>query len=117
MSQQGIDLVGVKDSKVCKNVVFDIHHSSGMGIVVKAGSNNVEIAQNEVYTCGNAAIACGQVSDEIWIWPDGLKNRYEAKNIKISENNIHDNEKCSIMVMGAIDCHIFNNSFGGTGIR
>lgn len=112
VSQQGIDFVGVRDSKVFNNVVCNIHNSSGMGIVVKAGSNNVEISQNEIYKCGNAAIACGQVSDEIWIWPDGLKNKYEARNIKISENNIHDNEKYSIMAMGAMDCHIFKNSFG-----
>lgn len=112
VTEQGIDLVGVKDFTVTGNIVHDILNSSGMGIVAKAGSVNGTISNNEIYNCGNAAIACGQVSDEVWILPEGIAEKYEAKNMIISKNYIHDNSKFSLYARGATNSKFDSNTLG-----
>ncbi len=113
-AEQGIDMVAAKRFRVTKNKVHDIKNRSGMCIVAKGGSLDGEISENEVSFCGNAAIACGQVSDEIVILPEGLAQRYEAKQIVVAKNRIHDHEKMAILVMGAKNCTIQDNEIGAS---
>jgi parallel beta-helix repeat protein len=114
VSEQGIDLVGVKNFIVSGNKVHDILNSTGMGIVAKGGSKNGVITKNEVYKCGNAAIACGQTSTETWIFPEAITAKYEAKNITITHNNIHENSKFACIVQGATDSRIDSNTIGAS---
>jgi parallel beta-helix repeat protein len=113
-SEQGIDLVGVKNFTISGNKVHDIKNSTGMGIVAKGGSINGVITNNEVYNCGNAAIACGQTSTETWIWPEAITAKYEAKNIAVTHNNIHDNSKFAFLVQAATSSRIDSNTIGNS---
>ncbi len=113
-SEQGIDLVGVKNFTVSGNKVHDILNSTGMGIVAKAGSISGLITNNEVYNCGNAAIACGQSSTEIWIFPEAITAKYEAKNIAVTHNNIHDNLKFACIIQAATDSRVDSNTIGAS---
>jgi parallel beta-helix repeat protein len=109
-SEQGIDLVGVKNFVVSNNTVHSILNTTGMGIVAKGGSLNGLISNNEIYACGNAAISCGQITTETWVWPDAKIEKYEAKNVRVTKNNIHDNSKCAVLIQGATTCTIDSNN-------
>jgi len=102
---EGIDFVAVNGSKITGNMVTGVNGTAG--IMVKGGSSNNEIVNNKVSDAKVNGISVGGWTTEKWMWPDA--HGYEAKNIKVTGNEVSDVNKSAILVSGAHDSHIANN--------
>jgi hypothetical protein len=102
---EGIDFVAVNKSKIGDNVVKGADGTAG--IVVKGGSNDVDIVDNKVSDGKVNGISVGGWTDQKWMWPDA--HGYEAKNLTVTGNEVWDVNKSAILVSGAHDSTISNN--------
>jgi serralysin len=104
---EGIDFLAVTNSVIAGNLIRDVN--GGSGIQVKGGSTNVDIKGNEitrVYTEGDG-ISVGQATEEVYMRPG--YDIYEAQNIKVTQNIIHDVSRRAVQFMGAVNSTMSGN--------
>ncbi len=102
---EGIDFVAVNGSKIADNNIKDVDGTAG--IVVKGGSNDVDIVNNKVWDGKVNGISVGGWTDQEWMWPNAKS--YEAKNLTVTGNEVWAVKKSAILVSGAHDSYIGKN--------
>jgi len=105
-SEEGIDLVAVKDVLVARNEISDVKGSSA-AIVAKGGSANVMIIGNDIHDVAGDGISAGGNTGASSFRPGTLG--YEAKNVDIVGNSIDDVGKRPVSVRGAQDVDVIDN--------
>jgi hypothetical protein len=105
--EQGIDAVGVTRSIISGNDVSGV--MGGAGIQVKGGSIDVEISYNTVHDTGRWGILVGGSTSLQDLLP-GTTN-YEAKNIRVINNEVDGSNNQAVRIMGAQDVTISGNWF------
>lgn len=108
VGQEGIDLVYTRNSVVSHNTIMN---TGGLaGITVKAGSSDVKVAHNYLKGLATDGILVGGFStDQGKVWPNGVN--YEARNITVEYNEIHNVGKRAVNVLDGNDSVIRNNWF------
>jgi hypothetical protein len=107
-SQEGIDNVYMRNGIIANNEVYDVRGLSG--IVVKAGSQNVKIINNNVYKTPDGILIGGHSDKPGYIFPKELN--YQAKGITVQDNKVSAT-KNAVYSMGGIDGVIKENSLTG----
>jgi Right handed beta helix region/RTX calcium-binding nonapeptide repeat (4 copies) len=104
-SQEGIDNVYMRNGIIANNEVYDVRGLSG--IVVKAGSQNVKIINNNVYKTPDGILVGGHSDKPGYIFPKGLN--YQAKGITVQDNKVSATKQ-AVFAMGGVDSVIKENS-------
>jgi Ca2+-binding RTX toxin-like protein len=108
IGEEGIDNVYVVNSIFAYNTIINTNGLSG--ITVKAGSLNVQIHHNYIKGVSTDGIVVGGWSSlQGKSFPNGIN--FEAKNITVAYNEIHDVGKRPLNVLGGQDSVIKNNWF------
>lgn len=104
-SQEGIDNVYMRNGIIANNEVYDVRGLSG--IVVKAGSQNVKIINNNVYKTPDGILIGGHSDKPGYIFPKGLN--YQAKDVTVQDNKVSAT-KNAVYSMGGVNGVIKENS-------
>ena len=89
-----------------------LRRSRAVGIVVKAGSQNVKILNNYVHGVPDGILVGGFSDKPGSIFPVGLK--YQAKGVTVQDNKVSASKQ-PINAYGAVDSVVKENSLTGTG--
>lgn len=107
-----IDFVSVQYGHIINSKV---HNASDWCIYNKGGSAYITIANNEIYNCGTGGFTAGQGTgfefmDSPWL-------HYEAYDLKIFNNIIHDTEGAGLGVNGGYNILMAYNTLYRVGSR
>ncbi|MBL7978152.1 MAG: right-handed parallel beta-helix repeat-containing protein [Bacteroidetes Order II. Incertae sedis bacterium] len=107
-----IDLVAVQYGHIFRN---KIHNAQDWCLYLKGGSAQFTVEANEVYNCGTGGITAGQGTGFEFMVSPWL--HYEAYDIKIINNIIHDTEGAGLGVNGGYNILMAHNTAYRTGSR
>ena len=107
-----IDVVGAQWGHIvrCK-----IHNSTDWGAYLKGGSAYWRVEGNEIWHCGTGGFTAGQGSGLQFMVPPWI--HYEAYDIKVVNNLIHDCEGAGLGVNGGYNILMAHNSLVRVGQR
>ncbi len=107
-----IDFVGVQYGHVKNN---RIHDANDWCIYTKGGSAYIRVEGNEIYSCGTGGFTAGQGTGYQWMTAPWIN--YEAYDIKVINNVIHDTEGAGLGVNGGYNILMANNTLYKVGSR
>ena len=107
-----VDMVGVQHGHVVRN---RIHNSQDWGMYLKGGSAYFVIEGNEIYDCGTGGFTAGQGSGFQFMVSPWL--HYEAYDLKVINNIIHDTEGAGLGVNGGYNIFMAFNTLYRVGSR
>ena len=107
-----IDFVGVQYGHIIGN---KIHEASDWCAYVKGGSAYIRVESNEFYNCGTGGFTAGQGSGFQFMTSPWL--HYEAYDIKVINNVVHDAEGAAFGVNGGYNVLIAHNTAYRVGSR
>jgi hypothetical protein len=107
-----IDFVAVQYGHILNNVISD---AQDWCVYAKGGSAYLRIEGNEVFDCGTGGITAGQGTGFQFMTSPWL--HYEAYDIKIVNNVIHDTEGAGLGVNGGYNILLAHNTLYRVGSR
>jgi hypothetical protein len=107
-----IDFVAVQYGHILHN---HIHDAGDWCVYVKGGSAYLRVEANEVYNCGTGGITAGQGTGFQFMAPPWLT--YEAYDIRVVNNIIHDTEGAGLGVNGGYNILLAYNTLYSVGSR
>lgn len=107
-----VDFVAVQYGHALRNRV---HNSQDWCMYVKGGSSYFTIEGNEFFDGGTGGFTCGQGTGFQFMVPPWL--HYEAENIKVVNNLIHDTEGAGLGVNGGYNILLAYNTLVRVGSR
>jgi hypothetical protein len=107
-----IDFVAVQYGHITGNRV---HNAEDWCIYTKGGSASILIEANEVFDCGTGGISAGQGSGLEYLESPWL--HYEAYDLKIVNNIVHDTEGAGLGVNGGYNVLVAHNTLYQVGKR
>ena len=107
-----IDFVAVHGGRIAGNTISD---AGDWCSYVKGGSADIVVEGNEIFGCGTGGFTAGQGSGFQFMEPPYLT--YEAENILVRHNVIHDVEGAGIGVNGGHSIVMERNSLSRVGAR
>jgi len=107
-----IDMVAVQYGHVVRN---RIHNARDWGIYLKGGSAYFVVEGNEIYDCGTGGFTAGQGTGFQFMVAPWLY--YEAYDVKIVNNVIHDTEGAGLGVNGGYNILMAFNTLYRVGSR
>ena len=84
-------------------------------IYVKGGSSDVFVDSNEIDHCGTGGFTAGQGTGLEFMVPPHVT--YEAENVTVQGNNIHDTEGAGLGVNGGLNVTMSGNTLTRVGSR
>ncbi len=111
-TDNAIDFVAVQGGLVARN---RIHRARDWCTYVKGGSASIVLEQNHVHDCGTGGITAGQGTGLEFMSAPWV--RFEAYDIAIRSNVIHDIEGAGFGVNGGYDVVVAHNSMQRVGER
>lgn len=110
--QNAIDFVAVQYGHILRN---RIHNADDWCIYLKGGSAHFRIEGNEIYDCGTGGLTAGEGSGFEYMVSPWL--HYEAYDLKIVNNLIHDTDGAGLGVNGGYDILLAYNTLYRVGQR
>lgn len=107
-----IDFVAVQYGHVARNT---IHNAQDWCIYAKGGSAYIRIEGNEIYNCGTGGFTAGQGTGFEFMTAPWI--HYEAYDLKVINNVIHDTEGAGLGVNGGYNILLAHNTLYRTGSR
>lgn len=107
-----IDFVAVQRGHVIGN---RIHHADDWCAYVKGGSAYIRVASNVIHNCGTGGFTAGQGTGFQFMSPPWL--HYEAYDIKVVNNVIHDTAGAGLGVNGGYNILLAYNTLVRVGSR
>jgi hypothetical protein len=107
-----VDFVAVQYGHILRS---RIHGAGDWALYVKGGSAGILIEGNEVFNAGTGGITAGQGTGFEFMTPPWL--HYEAYDIKIANNFIHDTEGAGLGVNGGYNILMAHNTLVRVGER
>ncbi|HHY54971.1 MAG TPA: right-handed parallel beta-helix repeat-containing protein [Chloroflexi bacterium] len=107
-----IDFVAVQYGHIMNN---EIHESDDWCAYVKGGSAYIRVEANRIYNCGTGGFTAGQGTGFQFMTPPWLQ--YEAYDIKVVNNIIHDTEGAGLGVNGGYNILLAYNTLVRVGSR
>jgi hypothetical protein len=107
-----IDFVAVQYGHILQN---HIHDAGDWCVYAKGGSAYIRIEANEVYNCGTGGITAGQGTGFQFMTAPWLT--YEAYDIRVVNNIIHDTEGAGLGVNGGYNILLAHNTLYRVGSR
>lgn len=107
-----IDFVAVQYGHVVRS---KIHDSEDWCMYTKGGSASLQIENNEFFDCGTGGFTAGQGTGFEYMTPPWLQ--YEAYDIRVVNNVIHDTEGAGLGVNGGYNILMANNTMYKVGSR
>jgi hypothetical protein len=111
-TDNAVDFVAVQRGRIAGN---RIHRSRDWCAYVKGGSASIVVESNHVHDCGTGGITAGQGTGLEFMTAPWL--RYEAYDIAVRNNVIHDVEGAGVGVNGGYDVLVAHNSMQRVGER
>jgi Right handed beta helix region len=111
-NDNAVDFVAVQHARLVGNRVHDAADWCGYA---KGGSAHVRVADNEFYDCGTGGYTVGQGSGLQWLTPPWL--HYEAYDVKVYDNVVHDTEGAGLGVSGGYNVLLAYNTLYRVGSR
>ena len=106
-ADEAIDIFYTRKGIVAHNEIDNIQGQGG--IIVKAGSENVKITYNDIDHVQRGIVAGGWAGGNGENWP--VKMGWQAKNLHVEGNYVHNTTKFALLTQGAIDSTITKNAF------
>jgi hypothetical protein len=106
-ADEAIDIFYTRKGIVAHNEIDNIQGQGG--IVVKAGSENVKITYNDIDHVQRGIVVGGWAGGDGSSWP--AKMGWQAKNLHVEGNYVHNTTKFALLTQGAIDSTITKNAF------
>lgn len=110
--QNAIDFVAVQYGHILSN---RIHNAEDWCIYLKGGSAHFRIEGNEIYDCGTGGFTAGEGSGFEYMVSPWL--HYEAYDLKVINNLIHDTEGAGLGVNGGYNILFAYNTLYRVGAR
>ncbi len=107
-----IDFVGVQYGHILRN---HLHDADDWCAYVKGGSAYIRVEGNEIYNCGTGGFTAGQGTGFQFMTPPWLT--YEAYDIRVVNNIIHDTEGAGLGVNGGYNILMAYNTLYQVGSR
>lgn len=107
-----IDFVAVEYATISKN---DISNAGDWCMYAKGGSAYITVEQNEIHQCGTGGFTAGQGSGLQFLSLPWV--HYEAYDIKVVNNFIHDTVGAGLGVNGGYDILMAHNTLYRVGTR
>lgn len=107
-----IDFVGVQYGHILNN---RIHHAGDWCAYTKGGSAYIRVEGNRIYSCGTGGFTAGQGTGFQFMTAPWLQ--YEAYDIKVVNNVIHDTEGAGLGVNGGYNILLAYNTMYRVGSR
>jgi hypothetical protein len=107
-----IDYVAVQYGHILKN---QIHGGGDWCAYVKGGSAYIRVEANVIYDCGTGGFSAGQGTGFQYMTPPWLQ--YEAYDVKVVNNVIHDTEGAGLGVNGGYNILMAYNTLYRVGSR
>ncbi|MBL7661783.1 right-handed parallel beta-helix repeat-containing protein [bacterium] len=107
-----IDFVAVQYGHVLRN---KIHNAQDWCIYAKGGSAYIRVEANEIYNCGTGGFTAGQGTGFEFMTSPWL--HYEAYDIKVINNIIHDTQGAGLGVNGGYNILLAHNTLFRVGSR
>ena len=107
-----LDFVAVEHAVIRNN---RIHDAGDWCAYAKGGSSNVLVEGNEIYDCGTGGFTAGQGTGLEFMVPPHLT--YEAENVTVRNNNIHDTDGAGLGVNGGHNVTMTGNTLIRVGVR
>jgi hypothetical protein len=107
-----IDFVAVQYGHIINN---RIHDAGDWCAYTKGGSAYLRVEANEIYNCGTGGFTAGQGTGFQFMTPPWLQ--YEAYDMKVVNNIIHDTEGAGLGVNGGYNILLAYNSLYRVGSR
>jgi hypothetical protein len=107
-----VDMVAVQHGHVVRS---RIHDSVDWAIYLKGGSAYFRVESNEIYGAGTGGFTAGQGSGVQWMVPPWI--HYEAYDVKVVNNWIHDTEGAGLGVNGGYNILLAHNTLYRVGSR
>ncbi len=107
-----VDFVAVQHGHALRN---RIHNSQDWCMYVKGGSSYITVEGNEFFDGGTGGFTCGQGTGFQYMVPPWL--HYEAENIKVVNNVIHDTQGAGLGVNGGYNVLLAYNTLVRVGAR
>ncbi|MCW2921846.1 MAG: hypothetical protein JWL76_1720 [Thermoleophilia bacterium] len=111
-TDNAIDFVAVQRGLVARN---RIHRATDWCTYVKGGSASIVIEQNHVHDCGTGGITAGQGTGLEFMTAPWV--HYEAYDVAIRSNVLHDIEGAGVGVNGGYDVVVAHNTMQRVGSR
>lgn len=110
--QNAVDFVAVQYGHILHN---RIHNADDWCMYLKGGSAHFRIEGNEIYDCGTGGVTAGEGSGFEYMVAPWL--HYEAYDLKIVNNVIHDTDGAGLGVNGGYDILLAYNTLYRVGAR
>jgi len=110
--QNAIDFVAVQHGHILHN---HIHHADDWCMYLKGGSAHFRIEGNEIDTCGTGGFTAGEGTGLEYMVAPWL--HYEAYDLKVVNNVIHDTDGAGLGVNGGYDILFAYNTLYRVGAR
>lgn len=107
-----IDLVAVQHGHIVRN---KLHNAQDWVIYLKGGSAYFTVEGNEIYGGGTGGLTCGQGTGFQFMSPPWI--HYEAYDIKVINNLIHDCDGAGLGVNGGYNILMAHNTLHRVGAR
>jgi|GEM_PF-3019792 len=107
-----IDFVAVQYGHIIKN---RIHHADDWCAYAKGGSAYIRVEGNEIYNCGTGGFTAGQGTGFQFMTAPWIQ--YEAYDVKIVNNIIHDADGAGLGVNGGYNILLAYNTMYRVGSR
>jgi hypothetical protein len=107
-----VDFVSVQHGHLLSN---RIHAAGDWCGYAKGGSAYIRVVANQFYDCGTGGYTAGQGSGFQWLTPPWI--HYEAYDLKIYDNVVHDTEGAGLGVNGGYDVLVAYNTLYRVGSR
>jgi hypothetical protein len=107
-----VDFVAVQHGHLVHN---QIHGGGDWCAYVKGGSAYIRVEANEIYDCGTGGFTAGQGTGFQFMTPPWLQ--YEAYDVKVVNNLIHDTEGAGLGVNGGYNVLLAYNTLVRVGSR
>lgn len=107
-----IDFVAVQYGHIVGN---QIHNAADWCAYAKGGSAYLRVEANVIYNCGTGGFTVGQGTGFQWMTPPWIQ--YEAYDIKVVNNIIHDTEGAGLGVNGGYNILLAYNTLYRVGSR
>ena len=107
-----LDFVAVQNGHIARNKIYN---ANDWVAYVQGGSANLFIEGNEIFGGGTGGFTAGQGTGFQWMIAPYLK--YEAENITVRDNFIHDCAGAGLGVNGGLNITMQNNTLMRVGSR